>query len=180
MYDYATLRFFSINVRINVFSFSVVIGSRTIRPFSLPFFNKWRCFVLMIFGAKIAKGANIRASAHIWAPWNLEVGIMSCIGPHTIIYNPGCIRLGNKVVVSQYSYLCTATHDYTNKSNRLYWEPIVINDYAWIAARAYIGPGVCIGEGAIVGATASVYKDVEPWTIVGGNPAKFIKKRELK
>lgn len=150
------------------------------RPFNLPIFKKWRTLMLKLWGAKIDKKSVIHASAKIWAPWNLEVGQQTCIGPHTIIYNPGKIILGNKVTISQYSYLCTATHNYESKLHTLYWKEIKINDYAWVAARAFVGPGVTIGEGAIVGATASVYKDVEAWTVVGGNPAKFIKKRVLK
>ena len=105
------------------------------------------------------------------------VGCRTCIGPHAIIYNPGKITLGNKVVISQYAYLCTASHDYESKENKLCWQDISIDDYAWVAARTFVGPGVHIGTYAVVGATASVYKDVEPWTVVGGNPAKFIKKR---
>lgn len=151
-----------------------------IRPFTLPCFNKWRCFVLRVFGAKIGAESNVRASANIWAPWNLEIGQMTCIGPNTIIYNPGLIKLGNKVTISQYSYLCTATHDYESHLHTLYWKPIIIDDYAWVAARSFIGPGVHIGGYAVVGATSSVYKDVEPWTVVGGNPAKYIKKRTFK
>jgi putative colanic acid biosynthesis acetyltransferase WcaF len=134
---------------------------------------------LRAFGAKIGKGSIIHASAEIWAPWNLEVGQITCVGPHAILYNPGKIRLGSKVVISQYSYLCTATHQYDNKLNTLYWKDINVCDYAWIAADSFVGPGVTIGEGAVVGARGCVFKDVEPWTVVGGNPAKFIKKRVI-
>ncbi|MEJ8764189.1 putative colanic acid biosynthesis acetyltransferase [Phocaeicola sp. HCN-40430] len=150
------------------------------KPFNLPIFKKWRILMLKLWGSKIGKGSVVHSSAKIWAPWNLEMGQRTCIGPHTIIYNPGKIILGNKVTISQYSYLCTATHNYESKLHTLYWKEIKINDYAWVAARAFVGPGVTIGEGAIVGATASVYKDVEAWTVVGGNPAQFIKKRILK
>lgn len=149
------------------------------RPFSFPLFKHWRNFVLRCFGAKVGKGSIIHASAVIWAPWNLEVGQVTCIGPNTIIYNPGKIILGNKVAISQYAYLCTATHAYETKLNTLYWKTITIHDRVWVAARAFIAPGITIGEGAVIGATASVFKDVEPWTVVGGNPAKFIKKREI-
>ena len=150
------------------------------RPFGFPVFKQWRNFVLRCFGAKIGKGSIIHASAEIWAPWNLEVGQVTCIGPKAIIYNPGRIILGNKVVISQYSYLCTATHAYETKLNTLFWKDIVIYDRVWIAAKAFIAPGKTIGEGAVVGACSCVYKDVEPWTVVGGNPAKFIKKRIIK
>lgn len=150
------------------------------RPFSLPCFKHWRSFVLKIWGAKIGKGSIVHASANIWAPWNLEVGQRTCVGPHAILYNPGRITIGNKVAISQYSYLCTATHDYESKDHTLYWKPITVNDRAWVAADAFVGPGVTIGEGAVVGACAAVFKDVEPWTVVGGNPAKFIKKRVMR
>lgn len=150
------------------------------RPFGLPMFKKWRNAVLRLWGAEIGKGCKVHSSAKVWAPWNLELGQMTCIGPDTVIYNPGKITLGNKVTISQYAYLCTATHDYEVKAHTLYWKPIVVGDRAWVAARAFVGPGVTIGEGAIVGATASVFKDVEPWTVVGGNPAREIKKRVFK
>lgn len=150
------------------------------RPFALPIFKGWRSFILRIWGAKIGKGSVIHASSNIWAPWNLEVGQRTCIGPNTIIYNPGKIILGNKVAISQYSYLCTATHNYESKLHTLYWKTIYIHDRAWVAADSFVGPGVTIGEGAVIGARAVVFKDVEPWTVVGGNPAKYIKDRVIK
>jgi putative colanic acid biosynthesis acetyltransferase WcaF len=88
--------------------------------------------------------------------------------------------LGAHVTVSQYAFLCTATHDYEDPGFRLIAKPIEVGDYAWIGARAFVGPGVSIGEGAVVGATASVYRDVPEWTVVGGNPAKVIKQRIMK
>ncbi|MDR2683898.1 MAG: putative colanic acid biosynthesis acetyltransferase, partial [Prevotellaceae bacterium] len=81
---------------------------------------------------------------------------------------------------SQRAFLCTASHDITKPDMPLITAPIIIEDQAWIAADAFIGMGVTIGQGAVVGARAAVFKDVEPWTVVGGNPAKFIKKREIK
>jgi putative colanic acid biosynthesis acetyltransferase WcaF len=76
--------------------------------------------------------------------------------------------------------LCTASHNISSLHHEQIQAPIIIGDRTWVAARAYIGPGVTVGEGAVVGATASVYKDVEPWTVVGGNPAKFLKKRVIR
>lgn len=149
------------------------------KPFSLPMFKQWRNFILRCWGAKIGKGSVVHSSANIWAPWNLEMGQRTCIGPHTIIYNPGKTILGNKVTISQYAYLCTATHAYETRLFTLYWKDIIINDWAWVAAEAFIGPGVTIGEGAVVGARAAVFKDVEAWTVVGGNPAKYIKDRKI-
>lgn len=150
------------------------------RPFALPIFNSYRNWILRLFGAKIGKGSIVYASSKIWAPWNLELKERTCIGPYTIIYNPGKIKIGKKVAISQYAYLCTATHDYTSPLHTLYWKNIIIDDYAWVAAKAFIAPGVHIGERAIIGACSVQTKDAEPWGIYAGNPAKFIKKRILK
>jgi putative colanic acid biosynthesis acetyltransferase WcaF len=103
----------------------------------------------------------------------------SCLANDVDCYSVAPIKLGVHVTVSQYAFLCTATHDYEDPDLRLIARPIEIGDYAWIAARAFVGPGVSIGEGAVVGATASVYHDVPEWTVVGGNPARVIKKRVM-
>jgi putative colanic acid biosynthesis acetyltransferase WcaF len=108
------------------------------------------------------------------------MGEYSCLASDVDCYNVTPITIGANTTVSQGAYLCTASHDVTNPLNPLITAPIVIEDQAWIGARAFVGMGVTIGQGAVVGATASVFKDVEPWTIVGGNPAKFIKKRTLQ
>ena len=149
------------------------------RPFNLVMFKGWRAFVLKLFGAKIGKKANIYATARIWAPWNLEIGNFSGLGPGVDCYNQGKITIGNHCNISQKTYLCASTHDFTTSNFPLVLRPIKINDQVWIAADAFIGPGVSIEEGAVVGARAAVFKDVESWSVVGGNPAKFIKKRKI-
>ena len=90
------------------------------------------------------------------------------------------MQIGAHSTISQYSHLCTSSHDYEHPNMRQTFEPIVVEDQVWIAADVFIAPGVTIGQGAVVGARASVFKDVESWTVVGGNPARFIKKREIK
>lgn len=150
------------------------------RPFAGPLFGKWRNIVLECWGAKIGKGSKVNASAEIWAPWNLVIGDYTAIGSKAKCYNPGKIIIGSKAIISQGAYLCTASHDITNKDNPLITAPIHINSFAWVAADAFVGMGVTIGEGAVVGARAAVFKDVEPWTVVGGNPARLLKKRIIK
>jgi len=150
------------------------------RPFGLRVFKKWRVLILRCFGAKVSCSSVVHSSAKIWAPWNLEVGDFSCIGPHADCYNQGKVTIGANVVISQRAYICASTHNYTLATHDLLLCPVVIESQVWIAADAFIGPDVTIGEGAVVGARAAVFKDVEPWTVVGGNPAKFIKKREIK
>ena len=150
------------------------------RPFAGPLFWRWRNFVLRMFGAKIGAGCKISNSAKIWAPWNLHLGRRVSLGPGCKIYSADKIIIGDKVTISQGAYLCGASHDINYLNKPLVTAPITIERLAWVCADAYVGMGVTIGQGAVVGATASVYKDVEPWTVVGGNPAKFLKKRIVK
>lgn len=153
------------------------------RPFITPVFRKWRIALLRLFGAKIEWDANVYASVKIWAPWMLQMGHRACLGPEVICYNQDWVVLEDEAVVSQYTYLCTAGHDVSmmNSADKsLITAPVILKSKSWIGARSFIGMGVEIGEGAVVGATASVYKSVEPWSVVGGNPAKMIKKRTLK
>ena len=102
------------------------------------------------------------------------------MGPHVELYNKDKITIGNHVVVSQGSQLFTASHDITVACHPLITAPITIHSSAWVAASCFVGMGVAIGEGAVVGARGCVFSDVEPWTVVGGNPARFIKKRTLQ
>jgi putative colanic acid biosynthesis acetyltransferase WcaF len=148
------------------------------KPFSLPFFNGWRIFLLKCFGAKIGKFCNVYASAYIPSPKNLSMGTHSTLGPEVRLHF-GKTIIGNKVTVSQRSYLCSATHETTSINTPLVKGRIAIDDFVWIAAEAFVMSNVTIGEGAIVGARSAVFKDVLPWSVVGGNPAKFIKKREI-
>lgn len=153
------------------------------KPFITKIFRKWRIAILKIFGAKIEWDAEVYSSVKIWAPWNLQMGHRACLGPEVICYNQDKVILEDDVVVSQYSYLCTASHDtksLNTANDSLIIAPIYIKEKAWIGSKAFIGLGVCIGEAAIVGATASVYKNVENYHIVGGNPAKTIKIRKLQ
>lgn len=140
----------------------------------------WRRFLLRLFGARIGHNTNIYSSAVIYMPWHLNIGDHSSIGEWSLIYNLGPINIGNRTTISQRVHLCAGTHDFTDPAMPLIKPPIVVKDQAWVCADAFVGPGVTVGEGAIVGARAVVTRNVESWTIVAGNPAKFIKRRELK
>ena len=139
----------------------------------------WRRSILRLFGADIGKNVSIYPSTRIWSPRNLKVGDYGCLSHGVDCYNPGIITIGPHATVSQYSFLCTATHDITDPHMRLVTAPITICSGAWVCADAFIGPGVTVGEGAVVGARAVTVKNVDGWTVVAGNPAKFIKKRIL-
>ena len=143
-------------------------------------FHGWRRGLLKLFGANIAPTAKPYPGARIWAPWNLVMEAGSCLADHVDCYCMNVITLREYSTVSQYAFLCTGSHDSTDLALPLTTAPIEIGKHAWITADVFIGPGVSVGEGAVVGVRSSVYKDVEPWTIVVGNPAKFLKKRVIK
>ncbi len=158
-----------------------VIYMLLFRPLPTKLFWWWRWLLLRFFGAKVDFKAHVYSSAKIWAPWNLKMEPGSCLGPHTICYNQSMVTIEENSTVSQYAYLCTAGHktdEQLSAATGLIIAPITIHRDAWVGTRAYINMGVEIREKSIVGATTSVFKDVEPFTIVGGNPAKIIKKRE--
>lgn len=140
----------------------------------------WKRFLLRLFGAKIASTAVVYSSAKIYFPANLTMLPYSCLASEVDCYNVAPIILGEHVTVSQGAMLCTASHDITDVDNCLIVAPIIIKNDAWIGARAFVGMGVTVGECAVVGACAAVFKDVDPWTVVGGNPAKFIKERVIR
>ncbi|MBS3913415.1 MAG: putative colanic acid biosynthesis acetyltransferase [Bacteroidetes bacterium] len=140
----------------------------------------WRIFLLRCFGAKVGNNCKIYPSCRIWAPWNLELGSFVCLAEHVDCYSVALIKMGSKVTISQRSFICTASHDIGLLNRPLIHKPIEIADHAWVCAESFLAPGVIVGEGAVIGARSAVFKDVEAWSVVGGNPAKFIKKRILR
>jgi putative colanic acid biosynthesis acetyltransferase WcaF len=150
------------------------------RPFASRLFKKYRVLVLKCFGAKIDWSSHIYASVRIWAQWNLRIGKNSSIGPESDCYNQGTISIGDNTVISQKTYLCASTHNYNKTDFPLILKPITIGDGVWVAAGAFIGPGIVIKDYAIVAACSVVSKNVDQNTIVGGNPAKFIKFRNFE
>lgn len=141
------------------------------------FMYSWRCFLLRCFGAKIGCNVIIRSSARVTYPWKLEVGDNAWIGDDVVLYNWSPICIENNAVISQRSYLCTATHNYTDPAFSLTSQPITIREQAWVATDCFIAPGVTIGKGAVIGSRSSVYKDMPEGMICVGSPAKPVKPR---
>lgn len=139
----------------------------------------WRCWLLRLFGARVGSQVHIHPSVSVFIPWNLEIGDWSSIGFDVLIYNLGPVRIGRCVTVSQRVHLCAGSHDYRDPSMLLLKLPISIGNDVWICADAFVGPDVIVGEGAILGACATVIRSVAPWQIVAGNPAKEIGTREM-
>lgn len=143
-------------------------------------FHAWRILLLRLFGATIGMGCKIAPSVKIWAPWNMTLGNFVAIGEGVDFYAMDMITVGSHVAISQRSFICSGTHDIRYLSRPLVTKPIVIQDYAWICAEAFVGPGVIVGVGAVVAARACVVRDVDNWSIVAGNPARFVKKRVVE
>ncbi|HTW74427.1 MAG TPA: hypothetical protein VMD56_05840 [Steroidobacteraceae bacterium] len=139
------------------------------RPSPRPL-HAWRRCLLRMFGADIGSAAHPYARARIWAPWNLRMAEHSCLGDDVDCYSVAPITLGSHATVSQYAFLCTASHDYHDPAMPLIAAPIVIEAEAWVAADVFVGPGVTVGRGAVVGARSTVTTNVLPWTVVAGSP----------
>jgi putative colanic acid biosynthesis acetyltransferase WcaF len=142
--------------------------------------NKWRIFLLKLFGSKIGEGCRVLPSCKIWAPWNLTMGGHSILGDDVDCYTMDKVIIGNHVTVSQRTFLCTGSHDIRSYRKPLVTAPIVIEDFVWICAECFIGPNVTVKHSAIVATRSVVLKDVEKFHVVGGNPSKFIKLREVQ
>lgn len=140
----------------------------------------WRALLLRLFGARLGRAVHPYPSARIWAPWNLEMGDHACLSEGVDCYCVDKIRIGAHSTVSQYSFLCTASHDYTQASMPLVTAPITIGEWVWITADVFVGPGVTIGDGAVVTARSSVFNDLPPWMVARGNPAVPVKARAFE
>ena len=149
------------------------------RPTPRPF-HAWRRFLLRLFGAKIGRGAKVFQSAQIWAPWNLTLADSAVIGPDVDCYCVAPITVGEQSTVSQYCYLCSATHDFEDPDFKLVAQPIVIKDQVWLCADVFVGQGVTIGQGAVVGARSSVFTDLPAWKVCLGSPAKPYRDRDMR
>jgi putative colanic acid biosynthesis acetyltransferase WcaF len=149
------------------------------RPSPVPL-HGWRRFLLRLFGAKVGRGAHPYPSVKIWAPWNLEMGDHSCLSHHVDCYCVDRIRLGAHTTVSQYSFLCTASHDYTDRAMPLITAPITLGEWVWVTAGVFVAPGVTIGDGSVITARSSVFRDIGPWMVAAGNPAEPVKPRRFE
>lgn len=142
--------------------------------------RKYRIAILKMFGAKVDWSCSIDRTATIVDPWNLTMGEKSSIGEYALVRCRDIVKIGTGTCIGRDVYLLTGSHNISSYNFELTTAPIIIGDYVWIATRSTVGKGVTIGIGAVVAAESNVVKDVEPWTVVGGNPAKPIKKREIR
>lgn len=142
-----------------------------------PPLHRWRVLLLRIFGARIAWSARVYGSAKVWYPPNLEMEAQAVMGPGVTCYCMGPIHIGARAVISQRAHLCGGTHDIADPYFQLLTRPVTIGADAWICAESFVGPGVSVGEGAVLAARAAAFRDLEPWSVWRGNPATRIKDR---
>ncbi len=137
----------------------------------------WRRTLLRAFGARIGANVRIHPTVEIAIPWNLCVGADVGIGHKAILYALGEISIGAGSTVSQYAHLCAGTHDHTSRDFALKKSPIAIGEGVWVCADAFVGPGVRVGDGAIIAARAVAMRDVDNAIVVAGNPARTVGER---
>lgn len=142
--------------------------------------HRWRAFLLRLFGAKVSTKARVYPRAKVWGPWNLTMGDYATFADDVDCYCVAPISIGAHTVVSQYSYLCGATHDFELAKRPLVPMAITIGASCWIAADVFVGPGVTIGEGTVVGARSSVFGDLPAWKVCVGSPAKPVRERVIR
>lgn len=145
-----------------------------------PPLHGWRRLVLIAFGAKMGPGARVYASAVIWLPANLELGANALIGPRVRLYNQGRIVIGPGSVISQGAHICASSHDLRDPHFQLVLRPISIGRDCWVAADAFVGPGVRMGDGCVLAARGALFTASGSWTVYRGNPAVAVKPRTMR
>jgi putative colanic acid biosynthesis acetyltransferase WcaF len=138
-------------------------------------FSRWRVFVLRVFGTRVYGRPFVHQRARINIPWHLTLHDHACLGDRANAYCLGPIEIHAGATIAQEAYLCTGTHDFSKPALPLQTSRIVIGKNAFVGARAFVLPGVQIGERAIVGACSVVTRDVESDAVVAGNPARVIR-----
>lgn len=146
------------------------------RPSPRPF-HAWRSLLLRVFGAQMGEGCHFYPGGRVWAPWNLICEDRVTLGDDAELYNPSPLYLGSHCIVSQGAYICGATHEYDTPEFRLVHFPMRLGAYSWICARAMVNPGVNVGAGAILGLGSVATRDLEPFGIYAGIPARKVKVR---
>jgi acetyltransferase-like isoleucine patch superfamily enzyme len=146
---------------------------------SFPSHTIRKCF-LYFKGAKISAHAIIYGGCEFRFPQGLIIGSGSSIGHRAVLDARRGLTIGKNVVLSTDVMIWTLHHDYNDINFVEIGAPVQIGDYAWLGSRSIILPGITIGEGAVIAAGSVVTKNVEPYCVVGGIPAKFISHREKK
>ncbi len=140
--------------------------------------HAWRAALLKLFGARLGAKCHFYPKGRIWAPWNLVCEDRVSLADDAELYNPSPFFLGSHAIVSQGAYVCGATHTYNHPDFPLVSVPMRLGAYSWVCARAIVSPGINLGNGAILGLGSIATRDLEPFGVYAGVPAKKVKERE--
>lgn len=140
----------------------------------------YRLFAYWLAGVKIGKGSRIHMWARFYYPRGIHIGEDTIIGDHAFLDGRAPLTIGNHVNIASQVMIYNSQHDIDAEDFHAIDGPVTIEDYVFIGPRVTILPNVTIGKGAVVAAGAVVTKNVDPFTVVGGVPAQFIKERKLK
>jgi putative colanic acid biosynthesis acetyltransferase WcaF len=141
-------------------------------------FHSWRALLLRLFGAEMGPNCHFYPTSRVWAPWNLICEDQVTLGDGAEIYNPAPVYFSSHAILSQNSYLCGAAYDFDDSEFSLLAYAMEVGAYAWVCARACVGPGVKVGEGAVLGLASVATCDLEPWGVYAGVPAAKVKDRK--
>lgn len=133
-----------------------------------------RRFTCIIIMKRFGRTSGIYRRVDLRTPYRISIGEHTNINRECVLDGRGGLIIGSNVDVAQQVNIWTEQHDYNDSNYKAISAPVIINDYVWLASRATILPGVTIGKGAVVASGAVVTKDVPPFAIVGGVPAKII------
>ncbi|MBQ8046998.1 MAG: acyltransferase [Prevotella sp.] len=136
-----------------------------------------RRILLRMMGADIERNVAMFSSVDIRSPKDLHIGEGTSIGPKVLLDARKGLTIGRNVTIAYEAIIWSLHHEMNSKDFHGVGDKVTIEDYAWICSRAIILPGVTIGHGAVVASGAVVTKDVEPFCVVGGIPAKKIGER---
>jgi len=180
-------------------SFWRLLGGNANPLFTLPFdFVEWmvallprhpgpyaaiKRWLLNRAGAQVGHNVHIYPGVRIFVPKGLTIGNNVSISSYVVITTAGTVKIGDYVLIGYGAKILSANHHIPEGHDIIFGaghdcEPVVIEDGAWIGANAVVLPGVRIGQVAVVAAGAVVTKDVAPFTIVGGIPARLIRERK--
>lgn len=141
-------------------------------------FHAWRSFLLSLFGATMGPDCHFYPGSKVWAPWNLFCADQVTAADGADIYNPAPVTFGSHAILSQDAYVCGATHDYNDPAFPLIAYAMEFGAYAWVCARASVGPGVNMGEGAVLGLGSVATRNLDPWAVYAGVPAVKVNDRQ--
>lgn len=161
----------------NIYWVLIIFGNTIINKIPI---RRLRRGYYRLLGANLTNTSVIFRKTDILSPRKLVMGKSSSVGWNVFLDARGGIKIGDNVTVASYCKLITGSHDINDSMFKAHFEPIIIEDYAWICTGAMILQGITIGRGSVVCAGAIVTKDVPPMSVVGGAPARIVKEREVE